>query len=165
MNINVCKTLDDFVLNYRESIPSWSVVLNNNESIYQDDGRPNCFPASAWKRLKIYCEINNLYITNMYFGFRDNIYSLPSDKDGYFFSKGALGCFGSLKTTHFFIVGTLTNDILEVTYWKVPEMLKEQTETRNVEQSKECLITKNNMLQYTERLDLLDQTNTLSNSL
>jgi len=141
--MSLSTTIDDFISNYIEGTPRWEVVLNNGERIYRDDGRNNIKPHSAWIRLKTYCNEKNLYITNMLIGFRDHIYHLPANADGYYFSLGARGGFGLPKTMQLFFAGTLQNDVLEVTCWKVPEMLKEETTIRDINGSQECLITKN----------------------
>ena len=139
----VCKKMDNFLESYIEAKPRWEVVLNNGEKIYQDDDRPGVQPSSAWRRLYKYCAENELHIVEMMIGFRNNIHILPRNMDGYFFSKGSLGCFGSTKTLSLFIVGTLQNNILKVTHWKVPEMLEQETEIRNIESAGECLIKRN----------------------
>ena len=61
----VSKELTEYVSVYADSHPIWMVTLSNGESVYQDDNRPNIYPESAWIRLKIYCEENDLYITDM----------------------------------------------------------------------------------------------------
>ena len=140
--MSVCKQFDEFMQIYAEGHPRWEVVLNNNERIYQDDGRADIKPQSAWLRLNNYCKENNLYIKEMTIMFRDNVFALPPNMDGYFFSKGARGMFGSTRTMQLFFVGTLQNGRLEVSCWKVPEMLKEWTEERNPSEAGECLIQK-----------------------
>lgn len=150
--MTICTQLDDFMVDYIERKARWEVKLNNGEKIYQDDGRPGVQPYSAWRRLRKYCEENQLYIIEMLFGFRSNTYSLPSNADGYFFSHGSRGCFGSTRTIFLFHVGVLQNGILNVTCWKTPEMLKENTECRDITKVGECLIQKN-MLQFMEPKD------------
>lgn len=78
----------------------------------------------------------------MLIGFRNNKHHLLSDLDGYFFCKGSRGAFGMPKTLQFFIIGGIKNKILEVQYWKVPEMLPEQKEIREIDLNSECLIVK-----------------------
>ena len=148
----ICTVRDDFIEHYIETYPRWEVQLSNGEHVFQDDGRPGVDPASAWLRLYDYCCKHNVYIKDMLIGFRSNTYSLPSNMDGYFFSKGAIGVFGGTKTISIFFVGILKNNILEVTRWKVPEMLKEETEIRDIEKAGECLIQKN-MSQFMEQKD------------
>ena len=50
---NVAKQLDSYVNQYGDKNPMWIAELSNGETIYQDDGRPNAVPESAWARLKI----------------------------------------------------------------------------------------------------------------
>jgi hypothetical protein len=134
-----------------ESNPRWEVNLNNNEHVVMDCDNINISIRNSWLRLKNYCLMNDLYIVDMIIGFRSNIFSLPSNMDGYFFCKGVRGAFGVPKTMQLFFVGALQNGVLEVSCWKVPEMLKEKTENRNIAENLECLITKNNINLYMER--------------
>ena len=133
----------DYV-SYIEENPRWEVTLNNGEHFWMDDGNPEYQTYSAWIRLKEYCQENSLYITNMWFGFRDNVHHLPPNQNGYYFCKGSRGCFGVPKTMQLFFVGTV-NTMLTVTCWKVPEMLEEQTEIRNIDRNSQCLIMKKDM--------------------
>ena len=52
----VSKSIDTYVNVYGDSHPMWIAKLSNGETIYQDDGRPEVEPASAWLRLKDYCD-------------------------------------------------------------------------------------------------------------
>ena len=148
--MGVCTTWDSLMVSYAEGCPHWQVVLNNGENVFQDDGRPGEFPTNAWLRLKEYCEKNDLYIVDMNIRFRDNVYAKPSNMDGYNFALGVRGAFGSTVTMQLFFVGTLQTEVLKVQCWKVPEMLYEWTEERDPEGTPECLIRKNNTLQYME---------------
>ena len=138
--MNLSFSCDNFIQNYIECNPSWMVVLNNGTTVYQDDGRFE--PNSAWERLGIYCKQNGLYITDMQIRFRTNIKKLPSNKDGYFFCKMARGMFGGPKTLHLFLVGYLEDGLLNLTKWKVPEMLEETSEIRDPAGADICLIAK-----------------------
>lgn len=133
---------DDFIKDYIESKPSWMVTLNNGQDVYQDDGRYE--PFNSWTRLYYYCLNNNLYITNMQIGFRNNIKQLKPNKDGYYFCNIARGVFGIKKTFQLFLVGFLENEKLFLTKWKVPEMLMDTTEIRYPENTFTCLIRKPN---------------------
>lgn len=139
----ICTSQDEFVQNFNESNSRWQVTLNDNTTVFQDDGRPNATPHSAWIRLRNHCYNNSLYIVKMKFGFRSNMKSLPSNMEGYFFSKGAMGMFGLSKTIHLFLVGYIKNDKLIVEKWKAPEMIKQDTENRNFTGDEICLIRKN----------------------
>lgn len=138
----ICTQNDDYVKNFRECNASWIVTLSSGLVIYQDDGRPGT-NESAWERLYQHCQDTGDYITEMSFGFRSNKKRLPSNAEGYFFCKGVMGCFGNSKTIQHFIVGTLNNDRLIVTKWKVPEMLDQEVEERNPNEAGICLIKKN----------------------
>ena len=138
----ICTEIDSFLKEYQERNQCWIVKLNSGLVVYQDDGRKNTVN-SAWERLKEYCAENNDYIVDMSIGFRSNRHSLPSNADGYFFCKSAAGFFGCNKTIHSIVVGTLNDNILTVTTWKVPEMLNQSSEFRDPEKADICLIRKN----------------------
>lgn len=137
----VSTTEDRFVRDYWECNPRWIVQLNNNEVVYQDDGRPN-LPHNSWLRLKEYCEYNDLYITYMHIQFRSNKKELPRDMDGYSFSYGVRGEFGADSVTKLFFTGYLSKGILTVSKWRVPEMILESTQVRSIDTVKDTLIQK-----------------------
>jgi hypothetical protein len=136
----ICTTIDDYIMWYHETFASWVVTLNNGITVFQDDDRPGEYPASAWQRLRNYCELNQLHITDMEIKFRSNKHRIDGGMDGYFFSKGVRGTPFMPKTIQLFFVGTIHNSILNVSCWRVPEMLKDYTESRNIKDSLECLI-------------------------
>lgn len=139
----ICTTEDNYVLEYRETMPSWIVWLNSGLAVFQDDGKPGVEEYSAWIRLRNYCQETGDYIVGMMIRFRSNTHSLPENADGYYFGKGARGSFELPKTHQLFYVGTLQNDVLNVECWKVPEMLYEYTEQRPIDEDNPCLIKRN----------------------
>lgn len=147
----ICTERDRFIQDWYVDIPRWQVILNNGQTVYQDDGRPNVIPNSAWERLYYHCKENNLYIVDMMIGFRSNCHSLSSNMDGYYFCKGSRGAFGLDKTLQLFFAGTLNNNELIVECWKVPEMIKEKSESRQITDTI-CLIRKNTN-QFLEQKD------------
>ena len=140
------KELDDYIIKYADSNPIWIATLSNGETIYQDDDRPNVEPASAWVRLKQYCEENNFYITNLKIRNRTHIEEVGSDYDGYFFCKGAGALMFSDFVVHTYNIGVLEGEKLKVQIWRLPELLPERFEERDPYQSPECLITKKGIL-------------------
>ena len=78
-SVFVATELDDYVSVYADSNPIWMVTLSNGEHVYQDDNRPNVYPESAWRRLKIYCEENDLHITEMKIRNKGNVKSVESN--------------------------------------------------------------------------------------
>lgn len=132
---------DDFVQNYKLGNPRWVVHLNNGTTVFQDDGRPG-LSENAWLRLKKYCEENKLYIVRMHVQNRSNVKRLPSEMDGYVFRKGVRGVFGVDGTTNLFFTGWLSQDVLTVQKWRVPEMILENTEIRCINSMKDVLIKK-----------------------
>ena len=137
----ICTEYDDYVRDYQEMYPSWVVGLHSGLVVYQDDYRVE--PYSAWERLYNYCQENNDFIQSMRIQFRSNVHQLPDHADGYYFSKGVRGCWGMTKTMQLFFVGILNQGVLNVTCWKVPEMMKEVTEERDPTKAGICLIRNN----------------------
>ena len=138
----ICTEKDDYINDYYENNPAWTVTLNNGLKVFQDDGRQGT-TISAWERLYNYCNKTDNYIVNMTIGFRCNVHHLKSGADGYYFSKGVRGALCLTKSIPLFFVGTYNNDKLLVTCWKVPEMLEETTEERDPTKAGICLIKRN----------------------
>ena len=146
MPVFLTKEFDEYIKVYSDNNPFWIVTLSNGETIYQDDGRPNVQPSSAWSRLKIYCKENDLHIVNIKLRNRSNVVDVGSDYDGYFFCKsaGAL-MFGDL-TMHSFVIGTLTGEKLSARKWRLPELIAEEVEERDPYELPECIIAKRGIL-------------------
>ena len=104
------KELNDYVIKYADNNPIWIATLSNGETIYQDDDRPNIEPASAWVRLKQYCEENSFHITNLKVRNRTHIEEVGSGHDGYFFCKGAGALMFSDFVVHTYNIGVLMFD-------------------------------------------------------
>lgn len=148
--MNICTTDDDYTREHMR----WVVELSNGLTVYQDDGRPGCYPESAWIRLKKYLSETEESIENMYLQFRSHIESpLPKHADGYFFSHCVAGVSFSHETIRFYLVGALQNNKLIVQKWVVPEILLCETEERDIDKAGDCLIIrKNNENKRTKRL-------------
>ena len=146
MSIFLSKEFDTYINVYADNNPLWIATLSNGETIYQDDGRPNVEPASAWIRLKRYCKINDVYITNMKIRNRSHVQDIGSDYDGYFFCKGAGGLLFGDMTLHTFIIGTLAGEKLSVKKWRLPELISEESEERDPYELPECIIAKKGIL-------------------
>lgn len=142
----VSTELDSYVSSYADSNPIWMVTLSNGESIYQDDNRPDVYPESAWKRLKLYCEENDLHITDMKIRNKGNVKSMEPNCDGYFFCKGAGAFLFGGETLHSFVIGTLKDNVLCVRKWRLPELISETNEYRDPRESRESLIVKKGIL-------------------
>ena len=146
MNIFLSKEFDSYINVYADNNPLWIATLSNGEVVYQDDGRPNVKPASAWARLKKYCEVNDVHITNIKIRNRTHIEDLGSDCDGYFFCKSAGALLFGDMTQHAFIFGTLNGEKLSVRKWRLPELIPEATEERDPYELPECIIAKKGIL-------------------
>jgi len=146
MDIFLSKEFDSYINVYADNNPLWIATLSNGETIYQDDGRPNVKPSSAWTRLKRYCETNDVHITNMKVRNRSHIEDIGSDYDGYFFCKGAGALLFGDMTLHTFIIGILTGEKLSVRKWRLPELISEGVEERDPYELPECIIAKKGIL-------------------
>ena len=136
----VSKQIDQYANQYGDVNPAWIVELSNGETIYQDDDRPGAEPPSAWKRLKLYCEKNDLHITNMKIKNRSNAHDIGQNHEGYFFCKGVGALLYGSETQHSFIIGTLDNNKLTARKWNLPELIPDPPEQRDLERYKEILI-------------------------
>ena len=139
---HVCTGWDEYLSSYSIDNTIWFVKLSNGETVYQDDGRPDVEPNSAWLRLKEYCAEKNLRIEEMYLQFRSHVEPIGTGHDGYYFCKGASGFLFSEETLHSFVVGTLSGDTLSIRHYKTPELTVLQTDTRTKLGNEECLIEK-----------------------
>ena len=146
MSVFVSKEFDTYINVYADNNPLWIVTISNGETIYQDDGRPNIEPASAWVRLKKYCEENNLYITNMKVRNKSHVEDVGSDYDGYFFCKSAGALMFGDTTQHSFVLGFLEGEKLSVRKWRLPELIPEEIEERDPYDLPECIIAKKGIL-------------------
>lgn len=133
---------DEYTLALKEGEGRWYVVLNNGQKVYQDDERPHTYPHSTWLRLQEYCRLNKLYITAMYLQFRSHTEAIEADADGYFFSKSAMSGFGMNRTFNYFLIGTIKHNTLTVNSWKLPELIVNETEIRDINKSLENIIFK-----------------------
>ena len=138
----VAKELDSYVNQYGDNNPIWVVTLSSGETVYQDDDRPDVEPASAWLRLKTYCEENDLHITSMKIKNRSNVVEAHAEADGYFFCKGAGGFMFGDATYLSFSIGTLENGELKVRRWSLPEIEPSTIEIRDPNTAGDMLICK-----------------------
>jgi hypothetical protein len=138
--MTVCKVDDEFV---RDNM-RWVVRLNNDELVYEDDGRPGEDPPSAWLRLGQYCRDNGLYITQMWLQFRSaRLEVKPANALGYFFAKSVFAVWGEDQSYEAYVAGTLGADgKVRTTRWRVPELIELEQGTRVVELDSPFLICK-----------------------
>lgn len=129
---------DSYLQERYENKPRWQVTLSDGRIVYQDDERQGM---SSWKLLYHYLmENEDINIVSMFIGFRDNIFQLPNNADGYFFRNALLSCINEWEK-HSFIVGVLTDaTTITVNKYELPEMTFLGTETRNIEDAGESLI-------------------------
>ena len=142
----VSKRLDSYVNVYGDNNPMWIVELSNGETVYQDDDRPGIEPPSAWKRLKIYCDAHDVHVVKMNVKNRSHMENVGEGDDGYFFCKSAGAFLFGDETIHSFVVGKLKDGKLFTRKWRMPEVIPEGVEKRNIVESLEFLITKKGVL-------------------
>lgn len=120
----------------------WEAELDDGTLVYQDDGRPGIYPASAWVRLGDYLRRTGKTIIRLGLRFRTNRLTniLPQKASAYFFSKNDIGFLHSGDTLHFYLLGALQNGKLRVQRWSVPELLLISEEERDPASCGENLI-------------------------
>ena len=129
--IYVCKQDDWFT----QEEAHWVVDLSNGERIWQDDNRPEIFPASAWLRLRQYLEETSADIIRMFIQFRSHIeFPLPENAEGYYFAKGSLAFLEDNSTMNLAVLGYLDNEKGYITQWDLPTLTRIGTEVRSLEQ-------------------------------
>ena len=146
MDVRLSKEYDSYINVYADNNPIWIVTLSNDETIYQDDGRAGVQPQSAWSRLKIYCEKNDLYIQNLKVKNRSHLEDVGSNHDGYFFCKGAGGFLFDGHTLHTFVIGVLEGEKLRTKTWRLPELIPDSFQDRDPYESPKCIIAKKGIL-------------------
>lgn len=144
--------IDSFIEDRDETI--WFALLSDGRTVYQDDGRPELAEFSAWKRLKKFCEENHLFVKKVYIKFRSHTESMPESSDGYFFRYGAMGSPADDKLYKYYICGPIINSQIHVTKWRIPEIIVESTEVRDLEGNEDGIICSQEFRKKTS-----DQTN------
>ena len=141
----ICTQEDGFILEIFDANTRWIATLSDGTRVYQDDERPGLETSSAWIRLREYlAERPELKIDNMVIQFRSNmIHVNDGPVDGFFFCKAALGSPVMPKTVGFFVVGTIKNGILKTRKYRVPELLLDCEEERDIEQYRDFIIFNN----------------------
>jgi len=138
---------DGWLRDTNEQDTRWYATLSDGTEAIQDDERPGLKITSAWERLGIYCKEKGLWITSMKIQFRSHIEHVGSDVDGFFFCKSIIGGI-SAKNANCYLTGTLSDGILKVEQWKIPELVKtpflddQQVQKRDPETAGICLIRK-----------------------
>jgi hypothetical protein len=139
----ISKELDGFIIDKDKTY--WKAILNNGETVYQDDGKFQDPHPSAWLRLKRYCEENNLYPTDMWITFRSHTEYCGHSDVGFFFSLGILASPGS-ENEHRYICGPIIGEDIHVKAWKVPEILEQESYTRPIIGNEEKIIWNSSLL-------------------
>lgn len=132
--------IDDFISNKDSTI--WIATLSDGRAVYQDDDRPEHEEKRSWVRLQEYCKKNNLFVKKMAIKFRSHTEHLPESEEGYFFRKGVLGSPAEKKTIHRYICGPIINGEINVTVFRIPEIIIEETEIRKIEGNEDGIIWK-----------------------
>ena len=137
---NVSKSINSYVNVYADSNPIWIAELNNGEMIYQDDGKPDCHPESAWLRLKEYCEQNDLSIKSISVKNRSIQKQIVSDADSFTFCKSAGALMFGGQTSHSFVFGYVNDGVYRAKKVNLPEMIIDRPEKRNIEDYRNLII-------------------------
>lgn len=135
--------VDSFIEDKDETI--WIATLSDGRKVYQDDDRPEHTERRAWVRLQEFCKKNNLYVVSMTVKFRSHQEDTKKSSEGYFFRKGILGSFGSDKSIRFYLTGPIIGNKIHVTKWRVPEIIIEEEEIRDIEGNEDGIIWNQNL--------------------
>lgn len=133
----ICTEYNEMLHDFWEHHPRWEVILENDVKVYQDDYLMK--NESSWERLRKYCHENKIKIRHFKGAFRDNVVSLPSNKEGYYFRRMARGYFGGV-TRQFFLLGFVDNDIIFLKKYSVPEFILEEETYREIDKDDPSLI-------------------------
>lgn len=134
----ICTIEDDYVAEK----PRWVAVLDDGQTVYQDDDRPGADPPSAWKRLGAHCRENRRRIAEFWLQFRSHrILIEPKNADGYYFVKGAYRLLDAPTTHHTYVVGALIGDVVKTSTWQIPELILIGREDRHPDFDSPTLIS------------------------
>jgi len=132
-DLRVSSSIDTFIAGDEKDLPYWYVILSNNECIYQDDYRYGEYDLTI-DRLRNYCKKNKLSIKKAFVKFRSHTELAVSldDGDSFFFRKKVLGSFSSDRNSHYYLFGKVKNNKIYVNHWKIPELILEESDERDL---------------------------------
>lgn len=138
----VTTTENEYISSRYEGHTRWLVELNDGTLCYQDDGRPDLASTapSGWIRLRNYCLAEGKYIISMYLQFRKETIALPKNQDGYYFCNAALSWLNDNRTFHYYVAGYVDGDIIRTKRYKIPELVVEEEDVRQIDKEDLCLI-------------------------
>jgi hypothetical protein len=126
----LCTAYNEFI----ENKCIWTVDLQDGSKVFQDDDRPGCAVASAWKRLGHYVQKHpENPIVKMRLRFGTHIIALPERQPMYFYSRGLIQAVTQSFGLDFHIVGWPDKDgNLMCVWYKVPELVITETSSRKI---------------------------------
>jgi len=83
----ICTQVDEYMAKLFDTGTVWTCTLSDGTQVYEDDGRPDVDPPSAWERLGIYCKENDLHISKMILQNGTNVVTVGENLDGFYFRK------------------------------------------------------------------------------
>lgn len=121
MNNLISTQFDDFLIEQQVHKTMWYALLSDGIVVIQDDGHPDKL-GSSWLRLKDYIGLTGLFISKVWFAFRNNEVKnfLPDNAEGYFFINNVVATDGS-PSFSFYIFGWLDGDVVRTKRFKIPE--------------------------------------------
>lgn len=125
------------------------ITLSDGTKVYSDDGRYGEFD-KAWLRLATHLKETALQIESISIKFRSHVEVAATRNPntvGFFYTQGA-ACWIGQPTAKYFIVGTVEksgdSNVIKSSKWRVPEVIKEEDETREIVNYSEQIIWDNN---------------------
>lgn len=135
----ICKSIDEYLLDKDSAI--YIVELSNNEVVYEDENRygPD---DKAWLRLQKYCTENKLSVNKVWIKFRSHKELVfENNSDGVFFRRKILG--NPLDNNrHYYVFGLVNSSkaTIHTWHWKVPEVIMEEEDDRDIKGCEEQII-------------------------
>jgi len=133
----ICTKIDDYIEDRDCAI--YIVELSNETIVYEDENRygPD---DKAWLRLKQYCKENNLNISKVWIQFRSHKELVVENTgDGIFFRRKILGNpFDNNR--HYYVFGLVNANKIHTWHWKVPEVIMEEEDDRDIDGCEEQII-------------------------
>tara|TARA_Y100001938_G_C8049720_1_gene411000 strand:+ start:844 stop:1314 length:471 start_codon:yes stop_codon:yes gene_type:complete len=124
----ICTEQDPFL----EDKSIWIATLASGVTVYQDDYRANTEEPIAWKRLREYCQNHKDAIELLRIKFRSHVVPITPKKiipDYYYFAYGITKNVVSESSDDYYLSGFAKEERLHYSWYKIPELIKQKTNT------------------------------------
>lgn len=136
----ICTKVDDFIEDKDTAV--YIIELSDGTMVYEDENRYG-YEDKAWLRLQTYCKENQVWIKKVWIKFRSHTeFVFENTGDGVFFRRGVMGNPFDI-TRHFYIFGLVNGEKIHAWHWRVPEIIIEEEDDRDIEGCEEHIIWNN----------------------